>query len=237
MCFFCSEVLANSQPSLLFFRVQFQIKQKKLEGVLLYESGENTVHGRNPAPLEHVQNPVNNGRFPISSGFSPRISSTNHFWCLQNGPSRGFDPEKKKKKHRGFGRGPYDLGDLRIQGLDMSHLDLDAKLLWENAMFRNCNEKDIQPGISGVIFLKIFQYLINRTKSTSPLVDVEAPRARIFRYLPNTNDPCYFTVPHGCMWRILASHSMVYEKWRAQMMWCNLFHTSGTPDNGDIPLN
>ena len=74
VCFF-PEVLANSQPSLLFSRVQFQIKQKKLEGVLLYESGENTVDGRNPAPLEHVQNPVNNGRFSHFKWFSPRISN------------------------------------------------------------------------------------------------------------------------------------------------------------------
>ena len=77
VCFF-PEVLANSQPSLLFSRVQFQIKQKKLEADFLYESGENTVDGRNPAPLEHVQNPVNNGRFSISSGFLPGFR-TNHF--------------------------------------------------------------------------------------------------------------------------------------------------------------
>lgn len=168
--------------------------------------------------------------------FSPDFERT-IFDVSQNGPNRGFDP-KKKTKTRGFGRGPYDLRDLRIQGLDMSHLDLDAKTFMGKRNFSKLQPKRISSQeFPEWYFLKIFQYLINRTKSTSPLVDVEAPRARIFRYLPNTNDPCYFTVPHGCMWRILASHSMVYEKWRAQMMWCNLFHTSGTPDNGDIPLN
>ena len=77
VCVFFSEVLANSQPSpaFFFFQVQFQIKQIKLDCVFLYELGENTVHGRNPAPLEHVQNPVKNGRFSISSGFSRRISN------------------------------------------------------------------------------------------------------------------------------------------------------------------
>ena len=94
----------------------------------------------------------------------------------------------------------------------MSHLDLDAKTPMGKRNFSKLQRKGYPARNFRSAIFKIFQYLINRTKSTSPLVDVEAPRARIFRYLPNTNDPCYFTVPHGCMWRILASHSMVYEK-------------------------
>lgn len=69
-------------------------------------------------------------------GFLPRTI----FDVSQNGPIRGFDP-KKNTKTRGFGRGPYDLGDLRIQGLDMSHLDVDAKTFMGKRNFSKLQRK------------------------------------------------------------------------------------------------